>query len=122
MNKNEQKHTPTPWILEKPSSYNQISDRLIIRAEDTSRNLWDQICEVGITHTGLMGGSPKANAELIVRAVNSYEPMQQRVQELEDALSRCRSLFVHDKDIHLLSLQYNIIEKIEQALQSSKQL
>jgi hypothetical protein len=64
----------------------------------------------------------KAISEKIVRAVNNYEPIRQRIQELEDALSRCRSLFVHDKDIHLLSLQYNIIEKIDKALQSSKQL
>lgn len=95
---NTEKHTALPWILEKPSSYNQIGDRLIIRSEDTSRNRWDQICEVGIIHTGLMGGTPKYNAELIVRAVNNHHKL---VEALEGSVKIMKSLVKHQRIVNL---------------------
>lgn len=77
------KHTPGPWFVEENSNWNQIGKALIIRAENPSKNLWDQVATVGRDGeliTGLMGGSAQANAKLIAAApellealVNEYE-------------------------------------------------
>ena len=68
-------YTPGPWIVEQNSSFNQIGDRKIIRAEIPSKNLWDQICEVTMP-TGLMGGSKEANAKLIAAAPELLKALQ----------------------------------------------
>ncbi|HZI25658.1 MAG TPA: hypothetical protein VFD46_11295 [Chryseolinea sp.] len=57
----------------------------------------------------------KDQAELIVRAVNSYEPMQARIKELEDFVAYTYGYTLNTSNKALF-------EKAESLLQSSRQL
>lgn len=104
----ETNHTPGPWKIEKSSSFNQIGERFIVRTSDTSKNIWDQICEVGIIHTGLMGGTPAANAKLIAAA-------PELLQALDYALE---VIWMHTPEIHKTGFNPN--DCIKQAREAIK--
>lgn len=81
---NEQR-TQGEWILEQPSSFNQISDeRAIIRAEIPSKNLWERVAEFDLTsltgRTNLLGGSHKADAAYTALAVNNLHILAEALE------------------------------------------
>lgn len=103
---------PTPWEIKsgykKPFSVWSSDGNLI----------------VSLVHGGDLG-QRIANAELIVKSVNSYEPMQQRIKELEEALKnvcdearKCRNYAGMSPEDFSGSATF----KAESLLQSSKQL
>jgi hypothetical protein len=114
MNTNEQKHTPTPWESEV------LSDGYTIAI---SKNGIDWC--IATLHCAPMSEETKANADLIVRAVNNFEPMQARIQELEEALKKvCNESrrFAVYADLPREDFSGSETYKAEQLLQSSKQL
>lgn len=64
----------------------------------------------------------KSISEKIVRAVNSYEPMQARIQELENALGNLFSFAPDASDLNNDSGFAQAISEAQKVLQSSKQL
>lgn len=72
--------TKRPWSVNIWSS-----GRYTIESES------GQVCELNLIH---LPGSPKANAELIVRAVNNYEAL---LEAAKDLLKMAETLF-DDKD------------------------
>jgi hypothetical protein len=130
MNTNEHKHTSTPWTV-RP-----YTDEYTVQISPASN-----IGKVLFYAPQSMFEESLANAELIVRAVNSYEPMQARIKELEEALSistfQLKGIYfsvyagnstsfeecaenakIHGYDLPALAS----IDKAESILQSSKQL
>lgn len=79
-------HTPTPWAVS--------SSTMIVATED-KRDLaiiCNTIDLVGVSDIGIH--EARANAELIVSAVNSHASDQRRIKELEEALAE---LYTNEK-------------------------
>jgi len=114
----QDKFTNGEWVVEQNSSFNQIGERVIIRAQVTKDNLWERIVEFepgkNCMVTGLLGGSAKANAELICQAVNERQKLLDSNRELLDCLysirmdlhpasesrKRVDNLLINAKNIH----------------------
>jgi hypothetical protein len=114
MNTNEQKPTPTPW-------YKEIDSHKSWRVYSTHQSEGADY-KIRDTLVAIIGANEES-ADLIVRAVNSYEPMQARIQELEKALTmvlHClRDGIPVEKDDPIHQTLSRVFPEL---LQSSKQL
>lgn len=89
-------HTPTPWRInghysrplpDKPKGSQIVSDR--------GDGFEFHIAAVG-THPGINAEQARANAALIVEAVNNYASLKARIAELEAELASCRDMQIDE--------------------------
>lgn len=97
---NTEQHTPTPW------TYNPESNQ--IWATDRRQTI---VCSMlGSAHNP----SVKADAKLIVKAVNSYQDMKEALEAVVDAVAKKAAFYVNDPKMN------EAMDKIAKALNKAQ--
>jgi hypothetical protein len=82
MNSENSKQTATPWVSYEGENFAEF-DKIIITTDDRLYNSKVPIAEISINYSEPMEAEQKANAEFILRAVNSHDDMLAALKAVE---------------------------------------
>lgn len=100
-------HTPTPWEYKSESEF---SGRQILAVYGINR------------HIAITSGNAEANAQFIVEAVNVYEPNQETIKGLIEALGKT-TLYLQDlKDVMRDYTTPEIEQDVDNRIRASQQV